>query len=199
MLKRLPAVLILTAAIAVVAALHSGAQPPAGPGGPPPGGPGGPRGGGPGGRPGQIGPQGGPPGGMMRAAPDSFSAERDSLMNVVLQDIAGRENAPAESVFKNVKIMKGLPAGRLVRAMNYGFGHALGVGCRHCHIVGHWRDEDKPTKQITRDMMRMVDAINDTLLARIPNLKHEGEGEGGGPHVTCTTCHRGQPKPATRM
>ena len=33
---------------------------------------------------------------------DSFVAERDSLMKEVLQHIAGRENAPAESVFKNI-------------------------------------------------------------------------------------------------
>ena len=41
------------------------------------------------------------------AAPiDSFVSERDSLMKEVLQHIAGRENMPAESVFKNIKIEK---------------------------------------------------------------------------------------------
>ncbi len=194
MFKRLPTIVVLTAVLAVVAAMHTGAQPPGGPGGPPPGGPGGPNG--PGGFRGRPG---GPPMGMMRAPADSFASERDSLMNEVLERIQGKENVAAESVFRNVKAMKGLPAGRFVRAMNYGFGHALGVSCRHCHIVGHWADDDKPTKQITRDMMNMVDTINDSLLAKIPNLKHEGEGEGGGPRVTCTTCHRGQPRPATRM
>src|SRR5689334_8482018 len=56
-----------------------------------------------------------PPGGMMPpAATDSFAAERDSLAKVVLESIAGKENMPAESVFKSIKIMKGVPAARLV-------------------------------------------------------------------------------------
>jgi hypothetical protein len=124
---------------------------------------------------------------------DSFVADRDSLMKDVLQKIAGRENAPAESVFKNVKVMKSVPAGQLLRIMNSGFGRSLGVNCSHCHVAGHWADEDKAPKQITRDMIAMVRTINDTLLVRIKNLKSEKPGVG------CVTCHRGQVKPARQM
>src|SRR5947208_15569646 len=78
---------------------------------------------------------GGPPRGMrppgdrpmMPAATDSFAAERDSIAKAVLADIAGKENMPAESVFKNIKIFKKMPAGRLVNVMNMGFGRALGA------------------------------------------------------------------------
>jgi hypothetical protein len=124
---------------------------------------------------------------------DSFVAERDSLMKEVLEHIAGRENAPAESVFKNIKVLKGMPAGRLPRAMNLGFGRSLGVSCTHCHVAGHWADEDKAQKQITREMIAMVDTINRVMLPRIKNLKSEH------PTVTCTTCHRGSRKPATSL
>jgi hypothetical protein len=130
----------------------------------------------------------------MAAAPvDSFVAERDSLMNDVLQRIAGRENAPAESVFKNIKVLKGVPAGRLPRIMNLGWGRSLGVSCRHCHVPGHWADDDKPQKQITRDMTAMLNTINTELLPKIKNLKSEK------PFVNCTTCHRGAVKPATNL
>lgn len=128
------------------------------------------------------------------AAPiDSFVAERDSLMKEVLQHIAGRENAPAESVFKNIKMLKGVSAGRIPRIMNIGFGHSLGVKCSHCHVAGHWADEDKPQKQIARDMMALVDTLNAVILPRIKNLKSEH------PMVNCTTCHRGARKPATNL
>ena len=124
---------------------------------------------------------------------DSFVADRDSLMKVVLQRIAGREDMPAESVFKNIKAFKGVPAGRILRIMNMGFGRSLGVNCTHCHIAGHWADDDKPQKQITREMMAMVDTLNTVMLPRIRNLKSEH------PTVNCTTCHRGSRKPATNL
>ena len=132
----------------------------------------------------------------MRAAmapPDSFAAERDSLMNDVLEKIAGRENAPAESVFKNIRLLKGVPAGRLPRIMNFGFGRSLGVSCRHCHVEGHWDAQDKPQKQIARDMSEMLHTINTELLPKVKNLKSEH------PTVNCTTCHRGAVKPALNL
>src|SRR3954469_12469037 len=58
-----------------------------------------------------------------RRVRDSVTAiRRDSAAAMVLRSIAGRETQPAESVFKNIKIFKGVPAGRLVNIMNIGFG-----------------------------------------------------------------------------
>lgn len=124
---------------------------------------------------------------------DSFVAERDSLMKVVLAKIAGHEEEPSEKVFKNIKVMKDVPAGRLLRIMNVGFGRSLGVSCGHCHVVGEWEKEDKNRKQITREMMAMNRTINDEILPKIANL------ESKKPVVNCTTCHRGQRKPATNL
>jgi hypothetical protein len=172
---------VLFAAAFVVAAtfsfIHSvGAQPPGG--GPPGGGP-------PGARP------GGGPAGPAPAPVDSFVAERDSLMKDVLAHYAGKEKAPAESVFKNIKILKGVTVESLLRRMNFGYGRSLGVRCQHCHVLGHWADEDKPTKQVARDMMLMTGRINDELLTAIKNLKSEKPG------VNCGTCHRGTARPGT--
>jgi hypothetical protein len=129
----------------------------------------------------------------IRAQADTNAARRDSLMNVVLDQIKGREQLPAESVFKNIKTFKGAPAGRIPRLMNLGYGRSLGVGCSHCHVVGEWDKDDKPQKQVARDMAAMVVTINTQLLPNIKNLKSEQ------PLVNCTTCHRGDVKPAINL
>ena len=181
-MRRAALATITMAALTTLIALAS-AQPPSpppgqgGPGGRPPGGPGGP--GGP-----------GRPGMMMPAATDSFAADRDSVAKLVMERIAGHEKAPAESVFKNIKIMKGVPAERMVWVMNNVFGRALGVRCAHCHVENHWADEDKPQKQTARDMMGMAHYINDSLMTKI-KFAHEGEHH----NVGCMTCHHGRPRP----
>lgn len=108
-------------------------------------------------------------------------------------EIAGKENQPAEQVFKNIQMFKGMPAGRVLAVMQIGYAKSLGVDCTHCHVPGQWEKEDKPTKQITRDMAEMSKTINTKLLKEIKNLK------SANPVVNCTTCHRGQVKPATNL
>ena len=107
--------------------------------------------------------------------------------------IAGKENLPAEQVFKIIQILKGIPAGRLLRIMELGYSRSLGVNCTHCHVVDQWDKDDKPTKPIAREMSKMVQTINNDLLKPIKNLK------GPNPVVNCTTCHRGQIKPALNL
>jgi hypothetical protein len=104
--------------------------------------------------------------------------------------IAGQENKPAAEVFKNVQLLKAMPAGRLLKVMEIGYAKSLGVTCVHCHVADEWDKDDKPQKQITRDMAGMSKTINTELLKNIKNLK------GPNSVVNCTTCHRGQVKPA---
>jgi hypothetical protein len=106
--------------------------------------------------------------------------------------IAGREEKPAEEVFKNVKMFKGAPASRLLRAMEAGFTRSLGVNCTHCHVPDEWDKEDKPTKQITRDMAAMTQTIN-TEIKKIPNL------HSPNPTVGCALCHRGEARPRPQL
>lgn len=108
-------------------------------------------------------------------------------------EIAGREELPATEVFMNVTQYKGVSAGRLLRIMELGFSRGLGVTCTHCHIDGAWEREDKSTKQTAREMSAMVAVINGELLKKIPNLK------SSNPAVNCTTCHRGQIRPALQL
>jgi hypothetical protein len=107
--------------------------------------------------------------------------------------IAGQETKPAGEVFKNIQILKSMPAGRLLKVMELGYSKSLGVNCAHCHVVDQWEKDDKPTKQITREMIKMAGAINNDYLKNIKNLKSEN------PVINCTTCHRGQVKPALNL
>jgi photosynthetic reaction center cytochrome c subunit len=117
------------------------------------------------------------------------SARRDSASANILRSIAGRENLPAESVFKNIKILKGIPAGRLVNIMNMGFGRSLGVSCGFCHVPGKWDLDDKEEKNTARLMFAMVQTINRDYMAKVPNDR------GAPPVVNCFTCHRGNSRP----
>ena len=124
-------------------------------------------------------------------APAEFN-QADAIAKLKEQ-IKGKENEPAEKVFKNIQMLKGVPAGRLLAIMQMGYARSLGVTCTHCHTPEKWDAEDKPTKQIARDMSAMVKTINGELLKNIKNLKSES------PTVNCTTCHRGQIKPALNL
>ena len=109
------------------------------------------------------------------------------------EQIKGRENDLAPAVFKNIQTMKNTPAGRLLAVMEMGFSKSLGVNCTHCHVPDKWESEDKTQKQTARDMSAMVTTINKELLKNIKNLKSES------PIVNCTTCHRGEIKPALNL
>lgn len=109
------------------------------------------------------------------------------------ESIKGRENEPAGKVFKNVKNLAEMPAGRLLAVMQFGYSRSLGVDCTHCHTPDEWSSETKPQKQIARDMHVMMGKITSDLLKNMESLG------GRQAVVNCTTCHRGQVKPATSL
>lgn len=131
--------------------------------------------------------------GSNEAAPAQEQFDQNQKLAELTKRIAGQENKPAGEVFKNIQILKGMPAARLLKVMELGYGKSLGVNCAHCHVVDQWEKDDKPTKQVTREMIKMVGGINNDYLKNIKNLKSET------PIVNCTTCHRGQTKPALNL
>ena len=73
------------------------------------------------------------------------SPDNQRFMERARAAIAGHENEPAGKVFKNVQLMKELPAARLLDAMN-GFSRALGAACTHCHMETDFAsDEQRPS------------------------------------------------------
>ncbi len=109
--------------------------------------------------------------------------------------IKGKENEPAEKVFKNLQMtsMRSAPAARILAIMEFGYARSLGVNCTHCHVPGKWESDEKPQKNIAREMAGMVAMLNSQTLKGIKNLK------GPTPTVNCTTCHRGEIKPALNL
>lgn len=129
-------------------------------------------------------PQQGPP-------PDSLQASRDSAMNAVLKQIAGKEQMRAGDVFQNVTEMGDVPAERFLRIMNLGYSRSLGVTCSHCHTAGDFGSDDKQEKATARAMIKLVATIGNELRA-IKTIKSEQ------PFVNCSTCHNGRARPGVR-
>jgi hypothetical protein len=127
------------------------------------------------------------------AASAAGDPEMQRAVAALHKAIEGRENEPSEKVFKNIKSFTGVPAGRLLGAMEKGFSPALGVSCAHCHDPEHWESDAKDEKQAARGMMKMVGEINEKYLKGMPGLMSDK------PMVNCTTCHRGQVKPALTL
>lgn len=111
------------------------------------------------------------------------------------EQIKGRENEPADKVFKNLQtpFLKASNAGRVLAVMEIAYARSLGVTCTHCHTPDKWEAEDKTQKQTARDMAAMMARINGELLKGIKNLKSPT------PTINCTTCHRGETKPALNL
>jgi hypothetical protein len=86
-----------------------------------------------------------------------------------------------EQVYRNIQVLKGLPASELQAIMALMTG-SLGVRCNYCH-AGSFDKDDRPAKQTARAMMQMVFDLNKARFA-------------GADAITCYTCHRGEPRPA---
>ena len=88
---------------------------------------------------------------------------------------------PAEQTYKNIQVLKGVPADEIIPSMQF-ISASLGVECSFCHVEHHFDQDDKKPKQIARKMIQMEMAIN------------QGHFDGTQA-VTCNTCHRGSRAP----
>ena len=122
---------------------------------------------------------------------DSTAAIRQEIAQRLLTELGPRAALPAESVFTNIRILRGMPAGQLVRIMDGGFGRALGVTCAHCHEQSDWGSDAKPEKRIARGMWAM-DRIANQELRTIPDVSAQAV-------INCTTCHAGKAKPVSNL
>ena len=86
-------------------------------------------------------------------------------------------------VFKNLKVLNNTPSDQLLPSMQF-ITSSLGVHCDYCHVEKAFDKDDKRPKQTARQMMRMVEEINNTQFKSVQK-------------VSCYTCHRGSPKPLT--
>jgi hypothetical protein len=118
----------------------------------------------------------------------SGGGEHVSNQKIVLSkqpDSAGAAlRAPEETAgarFKNIQLLKDLPASQFLDTMHY----SVGGRCDFCHVPTNYAADDKPTKKMARTMITMVHTVNTTYL--------DGHHE-----VRCYTCHRGQHVPQSQ-
>jgi hypothetical protein len=137
-----------------------------------------------------------PPGARPRRVPltpEQRAARRDRqrLADSLMATIAGRDNEPAGQVFKNVKLLKDMPAGKFIDAMNSDYGKAIGRSCDFCHARGDFASDERKEKATTLVMIAMEDSINKAA-PYLPQLKNR---RGTWPTIECVTCHRGMNEP----
>jgi hypothetical protein len=95
-------------------------------------------------------------------------------------------NRRTEQKFKNIKVLKDLPADQLIPVMHK-IDDSLGVKCDFCHVVNADHSgfdlDTKPTKNKAREMILMVNDI----------IKHQKTLDK---KATCYMCHHGSAEPA---
>lgn len=102
---------------------------------------------------------------------------------------------PPDSLVNTQVIARATPVIQVVGMMR-NFAGDLGVRCQFCHVGEEgmplerfdFPKDEKRTKLVARQMMRMVEEINrrvDTMPGRVPT----------GPQVNCRTCHHGVSRP----
>ncbi|MHB1686985.1 MAG: c-type cytochrome [Ignavibacteriaceae bacterium] len=115
---------------------------------------------------------------------EEFKVDKNLPANlnlIIKKDSLSEGDKPAEKVYKNIKVFKGMPASRLIPTMRF-ISAALGAECKDCHVSDnkgwHFDKDTKPGKRKARKMIEMMNEINKN------NFK-------GHTEVNCETCHRG--------
>jgi photosynthetic reaction center cytochrome c subunit len=97
------------------------------------------------------------------------------------QSAAAAAPQTAEQKYKNIQVLKGIPADQLVPSMQF-ITASLGVECEFCHVHQDPGSDGKKPKLVARKMM--------TMMMQIDTDNFKGE-----PVVTCYSCHRGSVHP----
>ncbi len=113
---------------------------------------------------------------------------KDGKAPVTHEESAGQK-------YKNVKVLRDLPARELIPMM-HAFNKELNVTCEFCHVVNAehnaWERDDNPNKEVSRDMIRIVQDLNAPKSAtgrtRSYHLKTK---------ANCFLCHHGHPEAIT--
>ncbi len=86
--------------------------------------------------------------------------------------------------YKNIKVLKKLPADQMIPTMHT-ISVSLVVRCDFCHVRAGFERDDKPEKNVARQMILMTQDIN----AHQKILEKK---------ATCYMCHHGRPTPDTQ-
>lgn len=119
------------------------------------------------------------------------------IITVGISAIKPKPNPVVAGEYKNLKVLPpNISSKALTKIMVDGFEDELGVSCNFCHVENKethqpdYASDEKPEKEIARNMMRMTIGINEKYF----ELSHPMIGDSLLA-VTCGTCHHGQPQP----
>jgi photosynthetic reaction center cytochrome c subunit len=136
---------------------------------------------------------------MPRAGKRIVAISVMTMLSIAVAMVAARAQSPAapaqssaptsvpmaEQQYKNIKVLKGIPADQIIPAMEF-ITASLGVECEFCHVRKErglaFEKDDKKPKEIARKMIEMAIAINK-------------DNFDGKKEVTCYSCHRGAAHP----
>jgi hypothetical protein len=114
----------------------------------------------------------------------------------------GTASAQIPDKFTNLQVLpKDITKADLVMTMRNLAGE-LGFRCHNCHVGPDdltgmdFAIDEKPTKKVAREMLKMVQSVNATLKTLPPRDEPRGEPRGS---VSCYTCHRGAQRPPERV
>ena len=128
------------------------------------------------------------PQGPRRVPPTPMKLDtlRREAVAELMATLAGRENEPAGTVFKNVKLHKTMPAKEFVTMMDEQFGRGLGINCTGCHMDNKdYASDARKDKLIALQMIKMQRDIDAKYIAKVKEL------DDPRPKTTCVMCHRG--------
>ena len=103
---------------------------------------------------------------------------------------------------KNLKVLPKDMSMEDIHDVMKGFSKSLGVHCGYCHVAHEvegqkpkidFAADDKPEKEMARDMMRMVAGINTKYISK---MKMDDQPLT---QITCVTVHNGKVKPITSL
>jgi len=117
----------------------------------------------------------------LTAQPQQPAVPAQTQTQVSPQSAGARAPQTAEQKYKNIQVLKGIPADQLVPSMQF-MAASLGVECEFCHVKEDRGSDAKKPKITARKMMTMMMQIN------ADNFKGERV-------VTCYSCHRGAVRP----
>ncbi len=117
--------------------------------------------------------------------------DQQALWAAVVKNLRETQSAPpqektAEQEYKNIQVLKSMPASQLNDVMHL-FNGSLGVRCDFCHVRTdgkmEWDKDDKQAKKVARKMIQMTLDLNKNSF-------------NNRPEVSCYTCHQGHEHPA---
>ena len=117
----------------------------------------------------------------------------------LLQGFAQKEHGHEDEKATNLQVLPKNTSGEELHKIMREYSMALGVHCNYCPVAHEvegqprpkmdFASDDKPEKNMARDMMRMEAGINASYISKMQGIGHTMQ------QVTCVTCHNGRKIP----